>query len=72
MGPAYLGCSLILLLMGRRPYRDNPFERGVRERGWRVKIASWLKAINRYGAVRVCLGGAIAVSGHARRKPVPS
>ncbi len=27
MGPAYLGCSLVLLLMGRRPYRDNPFER---------------------------------------------
>ncbi len=27
MGPAYLGCSLVLWLMGRRPYRDNPFER---------------------------------------------
>ena len=27
MGPAYLGCSLLLWLMGRRPYRDNPFER---------------------------------------------
>jgi hypothetical protein len=27
MGPAYLGCSLILWLMRRRPYRDNPFER---------------------------------------------
>jgi len=27
MGPAYLGCSLALWLMGRRPYRDNPFER---------------------------------------------
>jgi hypothetical protein len=27
MGPAYLGCSLVLWLIGRRPYRDNPFER---------------------------------------------
>jgi hypothetical protein len=27
MGPAYLGCSAVLWLMGRRPYRDNPFER---------------------------------------------
>ena len=27
MGPAYLGCSLVLWLRGRRPYRDNPFER---------------------------------------------
>lgn len=27
MGPAYLGCSLVLWLMRRRPYRDNPFER---------------------------------------------
>jgi hypothetical protein len=27
MGPAYLGCSLVLWLAGRRPYRDNPFER---------------------------------------------
>ena len=27
MGPAYLGCSLALLLIRRRPYRDNPFER---------------------------------------------
>jgi hypothetical protein len=26
-GPAYLGCSLVLWLAGRRPYRDNPFER---------------------------------------------
>jgi hypothetical protein len=26
-GPAYLGCSLCLWLAGRRPYRDNPFER---------------------------------------------
>ncbi len=24
MGPAYLGCSLVLWLMRRRPYRDNP------------------------------------------------
>jgi hypothetical protein len=27
MGPAYLLCSLYLWLTGRRPYRDNPFER---------------------------------------------
>jgi len=27
MGPAYLCCSLVLWLTGRRPYRDNPFER---------------------------------------------
>ena len=27
MGPAYLICTLILWLMGYRPYRDNPFER---------------------------------------------
>jgi hypothetical protein len=27
MGPAYLGCSLALWLMRRRPYRDNPFQR---------------------------------------------
>ena len=27
MGPAYLLCSLVLWLAGRRPYRDNPFER---------------------------------------------
>jgi hypothetical protein len=27
MGPAYLGCSLFLWLIRRRPYRDNPFER---------------------------------------------
>lgn len=27
MGPAYLLCSLVLWLRGRRPYRDNPFER---------------------------------------------
>ena len=27
MGPAYLCCSLVLWLMHRRPYRDNPFER---------------------------------------------
>ncbi len=26
-GPAYLGCSLVLWLMGKRAYRDNPFER---------------------------------------------
>ena len=33
MGPAYLGCSLVLWLMGRRPYRDNPFERQAFEQG---------------------------------------
>lgn len=27
MGPAYLLCSLYQWLRGRRPYRDNPFER---------------------------------------------
>jgi hypothetical protein len=27
MGPAYLLCSLVLWLRGKRPYRDNPFER---------------------------------------------
>ncbi len=27
MGPAYLGCSLVLWLTGRRAYHDNPFER---------------------------------------------
>jgi hypothetical protein len=32
MGPAYLGCSLGLWLKGRRPYRDNPFEREAYER----------------------------------------
>jgi hypothetical protein len=34
MGPAYLGCSLVLWLIGRQPYRDNPFERqAFREAG---------------------------------------
>ena len=33
MGPAYLGCSLVLWLMRRRPYRDNPFERQAFEEG---------------------------------------
>jgi hypothetical protein len=27
MGPAYLGCSAVLWLRGRRPYLDNPFEK---------------------------------------------
>ncbi len=31
MGPAYLTCSRVLWLMGRRPYRDNPFERQAYE-----------------------------------------
>jgi hypothetical protein len=29
MGPAYLMCSLVLWIMGRRPYFDNPFERSA-------------------------------------------
>jgi hypothetical protein len=33
LGPAYLGCSLALWLMHRRPYRDNPFERQAYEQG---------------------------------------
>lgn len=33
MGPAYLGCSLVLWIVRRRPYRDNPFEREAYERG---------------------------------------
>ncbi len=37
MGPAYLGCSLVLWLMRRRPYRDNPFEREAFEKGDRVE-----------------------------------
>jgi hypothetical protein len=27
LGPAYMLCSLYLWFAGRRPYRDNPFER---------------------------------------------
>jgi hypothetical protein len=27
MGPAYLLCSLVLLLRGRDAYRENPFEK---------------------------------------------
>ncbi len=33
MGPAYLGCSLALWLMGRNAYRDNPFERQAYKEG---------------------------------------
>ena len=33
MGPAYLGCSLVLWFMGGRPYRDNPFEREAYAKG---------------------------------------
>jgi hypothetical protein len=33
MGPAYLGCALVLWLTGRRPYEDNPFERGACKQG---------------------------------------
>jgi len=32
LGPAYLGCCAVLWLLGRRPYRDNPFEREAYER----------------------------------------
>ena len=32
MGPAYVGCSLVLWLKGRRPYHDNPFEREAYEK----------------------------------------
>ena len=35
MGPAYLGCSFVLWLKGRRPYHDNPFEREAYEEGRR-------------------------------------
>jgi hypothetical protein len=31
MGPAYLLCAFVLYLIGRRPYRDNPFEREAYE-----------------------------------------
>jgi hypothetical protein len=33
LGPAYVACSLILWLAGRRPYRDNPFERQAYNEG---------------------------------------
>lgn len=33
MGPAYLGCSLVLWLIRGRSYRDNPFERQAYEQG---------------------------------------
>jgi hypothetical protein len=33
MVPAYLGCSFVLRLIRRRPYRDNPFERQAYEEG---------------------------------------
>jgi len=33
MGPAYLLSSLVLWIAGRRPYRDNPFERQAYDRG---------------------------------------
>lgn len=33
MGPAYLGCCLVLWLMRRRPHRDNPFEREALDQG---------------------------------------
>jgi hypothetical protein len=32
-GPAYLAATLVLWLTGRRPYRDNPFEREAYDRG---------------------------------------
>ncbi len=31
MGPAYLLSSFVLWVLGRRPYRDNPFERQAYE-----------------------------------------
>jgi hypothetical protein len=33
MGPAYLLSSLVLWIAGRRPYRDNPFEREAYNKG---------------------------------------
>jgi len=33
MGPAYLLASLVLWIVGRRAYRDNPFEREAYEEG---------------------------------------
>ena len=33
MGPAYLLSSLVLWIAGRRPYRDNPFERQAYDQG---------------------------------------
>jgi len=33
MGPVYLLSSLVLWIAGRRPYRDNPFEREAYEQG---------------------------------------
>jgi hypothetical protein len=33
MGPAYLLASLVLWTSGRRPYRDNPFEREAYDEG---------------------------------------
>jgi hypothetical protein len=39
MGPAYLGCSLVLWITGKRPYRDNPFEREAFAKGGGDNIA---------------------------------
>ncbi len=33
MGPVYFVCSFFLWIVGRRPYRDNPFEREAYEKG---------------------------------------
>lgn len=33
LGPAYFACDLTLWVMGRRPYRDNPFEREAYDEG---------------------------------------
>lgn len=33
MGPAYLGCALVLWLRGRNAYRDNSFERQAFQQG---------------------------------------
>ena len=35
IGPAYLGCMVVLLIAGKRPYHDNPFERQAYEQSRR-------------------------------------
>lgn len=37
MGPAYLGCSVVLWLLGRHAYWDNPFERQAFREDGRIK-----------------------------------
>jgi hypothetical protein len=41
MGPAYLGCSLLLWLRGRDAYWDNPFEREAYGFGRRTVADEW-------------------------------